>query len=144
MNKPNNRHISHDTHEILEKFFGELELAVMEVVWEKEHTTVSEVLAELNSEERSRAYTTIMTIMTRLCEKGWLTANKEGRAYVYSPTASRTEVEARLAGNIIRTLLVDFGQTAIVQFARELEQIDPEQLARLLDMAESEDSSDAS
>jgi hypothetical protein len=53
-------------------------------------------------------------------------------------------VEARLAGNIIRTLLVDFGQTAIVQFARELEQIDPEQLARLLDMAESEDSSDAS
>ncbi|MAS35479.1 MAG: hypothetical protein CL610_15820 [Anaerolineaceae bacterium] len=48
----------------LEKFLGELELAVMNVVWDRQPVTVSDVLVVLHQEEeRQLAYTTIMTIM---------------------------------------------------------------------------------
>jgi BlaI family transcriptional regulator, penicillinase repressor len=82
------------------------------------------------------AYTTIMTIMSRLVEKGWLTAEKRGRAYLYRATHSRQEAEAEAAGKVIRALLEDFGDVAVAQFVRELDEIDPKQLTRLAELAQ--------
>ena len=124
----------------LEKFFGELELAVMEVVWEHQPVSVGAVLEKLNEDdERSWAYTTIMTVMSRLAEKGWLAAEKQGRAYIYTPVYCREETEATLAGDVVRSLLEDFGDVAVAQFAKELDRIDPAQLARLAELAEEDD-----
>jgi predicted transcriptional regulator len=120
----------------LEKFFGELELAVMEIIWCYQPVTVGAVLEKLNQDdERSWAYTTIMTVMGRLAEKGWLEAEKEGRAFVYTPVYSREETMATLAGDVVRSLLEDFGDVAVAQFAKELDRVNPEQLARLADLA---------
>jgi predicted transcriptional regulator len=128
-----------DSGKGLEKFLGELELAVMEVVWQYAPVSVADVLSHLNTEERSWAYTTIMTIMSRLADKGWLKAEKQGRALIYTAANSRTEAEAKMAGEIVRSLLRDFGDVAVAQFVQEMDQLDPEQLARLADLGSKED-----
>jgi len=127
----------------LEKFLGELELAVMDVVWQQENATVASVLENINQVgERQLAYTTIMTIMSRLAEKGWLTAKKQGRAYMYQAVHTRSEAEAAAVSSVVRSLVDDFGEVAIAQFAKELDDIDPGQLARLLALADNEERSE--
>lgn len=60
--------------------FGELELAVLRIVRERGRATVHEVH---DRSGKKRSYTTIMTVMTRLAEKGELLREKEGRQYIY-------------------------------------------------------------
>ncbi len=76
--------------------FGELESVIMHRVWDHAGpVTVRELFEELQ-QERVIAYTTVMTTMDNLHRKGWLTRVKEGKAYRYTPTASREEYSARL------------------------------------------------
>ena len=119
----------------LEKFLGILQLAVMEVVWERQPVSVSEVLNALNQQQRNLAYTTVMTIMSRLAEKGWLVSEKRGRAFFYRTVHSREEAEATAVGAVVRALLEDFGEVAIAQFVKELDEIDPTQLSHLAELA---------
>jgi len=119
----------------LERFLGELQLAVMEVVWNHQPVSVSAVLNILNAQQRNLAYTTVMTILSRLAEKGWLVSEKRGRAYFYQAVRSREEAEAEAVGEVVRGLLEDFGELAIAQFVKELDEIDPTQLAHLAELA---------
>lgn len=121
--------------ESLEKFLGELELTIMEILWERNPATVREV-REVLAEERELAYTTVMTVMSRLADKGLLSRKKEGRAYVYWPDKSRTELESSLAGQVVRALLEDFGEVAVSQFIHELEQVDRQSLDQLGELAD--------
>ena len=134
MPRPPYRKIKQSLGKGLENFLGELELAVMEVVWDQGATTVAKVLAALNQTGRALAYTTVMTVMSRLADKGWLTAEKEGRAFLYHPSYSRQEAEAQAVGSILRNLIADFGEVAVAQFVKELDDIAPEQLDRLADL----------
>lgn len=118
----------------LEKFLGELQLAVMEIVWERQPVSVADVLRVLNEQNRNLAYTTVMTIMSRLADKGWLVTEKRGRAFFYRAVHSRTEAETAAVGEVVRALLEDFGEVAIAQFVKELDEIDPTQLSRLAEM----------
>jgi predicted transcriptional regulator len=119
----------------LEKFLGELQLDVMEAVWESQPVSVSDVLNTLNEQNRNLAYTTVMTIMSRLAEKGWLVSEKRGRAFSYRAVHSREEAEAAAVGEVVRALLEDFGEVAIAQFVKELDEIDPNQLSHLAELA---------
>lgn len=117
------------------KVLGELELAVMEVVWAQQPVTVRDVLETLN-EERELAYTTVMTVMSRLAEKGLLVANKEGRAYRYRPALTAEELEEQAVGRVVQSLVNDFGSDiAVSQFVETLSAVDPDQLARLAELA---------
>ncbi|NUR99643.1 MAG: BlaI/MecI/CopY family transcriptional regulator [Kribbellaceae bacterium] len=81
--------------------FGELEAAVMERLWSwGRPAVVREVLDDLNT-DRDLAYTTVMTVMDNLHRKGWLTREREGRAYRYEPVASRQEYNAELMREIL-------------------------------------------
>lgn len=60
--------------------FGELELSILKILRDKSPLTVSEVVKLLDNESR---YTTIMTVMSRLVEKGELVRKKKGRQYEY-------------------------------------------------------------
>jgi predicted transcriptional regulator len=126
----------------LEKFLGELEMAVMEIVWKLQPVSVATVLNQLNSGDRTWAYTTIMTIMSRLAAKGWLMTEKQGRALIYRAAQTREEAEAKMAGEIVRNLLADFGDVAISQFVRELDRLDPAQVSRLAELARAEQGED--
>jgi len=119
----------------LEKFLGDLQLAVMEVIWEGQPVSVSDVLNTLNQQNRELAYTTVMTIMSRLAEKGWLVSEKRGRAFFYRAVHSREEAEVAAVGEVVRALLEDFGEVAIAQFVKELDGIDSNQLSHLAELA---------
>lgn len=116
------------------KLLGELELAIMRVAWSRETVTVRDVLAALNK-KRSLAYTTVMTVMSRLAEKGLLTTEKQGKTYLYRAAHTQEEFEAQVAGQVAHSLISDFGEVAVSQFVKELSATNPDQLARLAKLA---------
>jgi predicted transcriptional regulator len=132
--------IFHKSGEGLGKFLGELELVVMEMIWAREHVSVSDIVTALHAQGRMLAYTSVMTVMNRLTEKGWLIAEKQSKAYSYRATQSREAAEAAAVGEVVRTLLRDFGDVAVVQFLKESDDIAPEQLARLAELGREGDS----
>lgn len=70
---------------------GPLEADIMQVVWKIQKATVQDVYDEL-SKDRNIAYNTVMTVMTRLAQKGVLKRQKDGRAYMYFPETTKNEV----------------------------------------------------
>jgi BlaI family penicillinase repressor len=66
------------------------ELQIMKVVWERGAATVKDV-CEAMSKRKATAYTTILTLMSILEEKGVLVHTKSGRAYLYRPILSRRQ-----------------------------------------------------
>ena len=90
------------SREILENSLGALERDVMAVMWSGPEWSVRETCARLPG---SVAYTTVMTTMDRLFKKGLLTRRKVGRAFVYSPTVSRDELEGVVANELVQSLL---------------------------------------
>ena len=122
-----------------EKLLGELELAIMRVAWSRDAVTVRDVL-EVVSKKRTLAYTTVMTVMGRLAEKGLLVAEKSGKSYVYRAAHMREAFEAQAAGQVVQALINDFGgDIALRQFVKELADTNPDrldQLARLARLAQ--------
>lgn len=115
------------------KHLGELELAVMEILWAREEATVREVLVALSA-TRSLAYTTVMTVMNRLWEKGVLRRRLDGKAHVYRAASTRADFQREISRRQVRSLVEDFGDVALAHFAAEIERADPARLRRLLDL----------
>ncbi|MGE5221078.1 MAG: BlaI/MecI/CopY family transcriptional regulator [Omnitrophica WOR_2 bacterium] len=115
---------------------GELEADVMNVVWEKGKVTVQDVKDTLEP-RRSLAYTTIMTVMSRLAEKGMLDRQKEGRAFYYTPAASQEKVAGSLLQSIVRRLYDGATGKAIAQLLETEENVDDEELERLEELIRS-------
>jgi predicted transcriptional regulator len=89
--------------EVVVRSFGELEAAIMDVVWSAERPLlVREVLDRLER-DRAPAYTTVQTVMDILYRKGWLTRAKDGRAYRYTASRSREDYAAGLIGDVLAT-----------------------------------------
>src|SRR5262245_20074016 len=101
----------------------ELESEVMEEIWARGEATVRDVQEALNAPSaRSRAYTTVLTVMTRLDGKGLLVRRRAGRLDVYAPALSRDEYARARAEAEVDGLLEDFGDLALAHFARHVEQ----------------------
>jgi predicted transcriptional regulator len=112
----------------------ELEAEVMDEVWRQEEVTVRDVLEALNAGRKQRAYTTIMTIMSRLHEKGLLARRRSGKTDIYRPVMGRDEYLEVRAKSEVDELIADYGELALAHFARQLQALDPkrrEQLRRL-------------
>lgn len=80
---------------------GETEMEVLHHVWELEEATVKQVRKRI-LENREVAYTTIMTVMKNLAEKGYLKYRKDGVTYVYSPAQQPESVRSNLIGDLIK------------------------------------------
>lgn len=105
---------------------GQLEAAVMARVWSWERPVlVREVLEDLQH-EREIAYTTVMTVMDNLHRKGFLTRERDGRAYRYTAAQTREEHTAV----VMEDALASGGDrsAALMHF---VQQIDDEELAAL-------------
>ncbi len=109
---------------------GELEAAVMDVIWTRDATTVRDVLGHLRREP-APGYTTVATIMMRLVDKGLLARARTGKTDRYRPVYDRAEFERRTAAGAIDRLIAAYGDVALAQFATALENADPERLERL-------------
>jgi len=76
------------------------ELAIMKVVWELETATVRDVYETLRK-KRTIAYTTVMTMMRILEEKGYLTRSSSDRAHVYTPAKPRQQVVGAMVRDFV-------------------------------------------
>lgn len=113
----------------------ELESEVMEEIWQQGETTVKLVMESLNRRaDPPRAYTTYMTVMRRLDEKGILARTRSGRHDTYVPRLTREQYRQRRAGAEVEGLIDEFGDVALAHFAKSLSTLDParrRQLRRL-------------
>ncbi len=118
------------TATILDKLLGSLELEVMECMWQAEEATVQQVAATINR-RRPIAYTTVMTVMGHLVDKGLLARTKEGKRYRYQVVRNRDEFLLDSSRSMVRALLNDFGDLAVAQFLGEIDNIDAGRLEEL-------------
>ena len=112
---------------------GSLEAKIMRIAWDHadRYMHVRDVLELLEGE---LAYTTVMTVMNRLVEKGLLHRRREGRAWSYRPTSSR---EAYVAAAMSQVLSGAKDRTAaLLHFLAELDPAEAAALRRLLDATE--------
>ena len=109
------------------------ELAIMKVVWRKDESTVRDVYEALR-ESRPVAYTTVMTMMRILQEKGYLTKVTNERAHVYRP-AARQQVIGAMLRDFVDRVFDGASDPLLVHLARD-NKLTPKQrrlVKRLLD-----------
>lgn len=108
---------------------GSLEAKIMQVAWDQadRYLQVREMLDLLGGD---LAYTTVMTVMNRLYEKGLLKRKRQGRAWAYRPATSR---EAYAAATMAEALNVAENRTAaLLHFVADLKGDEAAALRRLL------------
>jgi predicted transcriptional regulator len=108
----------------------------MEEMWHQETATVREVMDAVNAHaSKPRAYTTVMSIMDRLHSKGLLDRRQErNNTYFYTPRLTREQYADVRAQTEVDALVHEWGDVALVHFARQMGTLDPkrrEQLRRL-------------
>ena len=111
------------------------ELQIMKVVWARNNATVKEV-CDAMSQTKTVAYTTILTLMGILEEKGALVHTRSGRAFVYSPLLSRQQATR----NQVRDLITRFfggRPEVLIEDVLENETIASDQLEALRNLVES-------
>ena len=86
----------------LEAIFGPLEIRVLQALWAR---TSPACVRDLQPAFPGVAYTTLMTTLDRLFRKGTLLRSKSGRAFYYSPKATREQLVSELAGSTFATIL---------------------------------------
>ena len=100
---------------------GPLERRVMARLWGAGPQAVGDVLDALNgSSDRRLAYTTVMTILVRLHDKGLVTRQKDGRNYRYTAAVDEESVEAQLGRRELNRLIERYGAASLASFAAEL------------------------
>ena len=112
------------------RYLGTLQAEVMDVFWRRGGATVREVVTELN-ERHNLAYTTVLTLVSRLWKRGLLSREPEGRGFRYRAARSREEFLRELSDELIDRMLADFGEIAVTRLGERLEGLDPSRLARL-------------
>lgn len=109
----------------------------MEQLWRLGEATGREVLDAVNAATaRDRAYTTVMTVLGRLQAKRFVASRRAGRKDVYRPLVEREAWLRERASIDVSRLLAEYGDAALVQFARQLDDLDAdrrESLRRLAD-----------
>ncbi|GGN89375.1 hypothetical protein GCM10011579_084150 [Streptomyces albiflavescens] len=120
--------------------FGELEAAIMDAVWDAgKSLRVREVLERLDRDPEP-AYNTVHTVTEILYRKGWLSKEKDGRAYKYGATKSREEY---VAGLMDEALSVAGNRTAtLARFVQQMQPGEAEELHRLLGQAVAKEASE--
>ena len=113
---------------------GPLEYEVMQALWAGSPVPVPAVLEVVN-EQRSTdgalAYTTVMTVLSRLYDKGLVVRDRRGRGFEYTPRFSETGLVAHLSEREVQGLLERYGEVALAHFAAAVDRADERLLARL-------------
>src|SRR6059058_5196938 len=97
---------------------------IMEVIWAKGSATVAEVVEALDGKD---AYTTILTLMRILKDKGYLSTRKEGRAHVFSPRVDRPTAARKAVHQLLSKFFSGSPSELVLTFLRE-EELTPQEL----------------
>ncbi len=97
---------------------------IMEVIWARGSATVADVVKALNGKD---AYTTILTLMRILKDKGFLSTRKEGRAHVFTPKVDRDTAARKAVHQLLSKFFAGSPSELVLSFLRE-EELTPEEL----------------
>jgi predicted transcriptional regulator len=111
------------------RYLGGVQGEVMDIFWEREGATVREIVDELNKRRARRkkdqlAYTTVLTLVSRLWGRELLAREPEGRGFRYRAAKTREQLLGELSDQLIDRLLDDFGEIAVARLGTRLDQLD--------------------
>ena len=109
-----------------------LETLIMDALWDESPAAVKQVQERLKT-IKPMAYSTVLTFMRILEQKGYARHRKQGRAFLYSPVVDRHSVQ-RSAVQYVLSRFFDGSPESLVLNILENEQLDPEELKRLKEM----------
>ena len=115
----------------IEETLGDLERQVFHAIREGELLSVSDVAGVLAQSDRQLAYTTVMTVMTRLWEKGYLLRQRRGKAYLYQ-ARDHQSIATTMGGKAAQEAIEKYGDLALTGFVRTLTDEQRALVARLL------------
>lgn len=111
------------------RLLGSLERQIMQLFWERlkpnEQLTVREAHEQLSGHGTDLAYTTVMTVMSRLADKGMLARTLIGRGYAYQAQVDAQHAVWQATEDFFQSLQGEFGEAALVHFAESLPTLDP-------------------
>lgn len=111
---------------------GDLQLAIMRILWEQGEGTVAEVHEALEP-ERGLALTTIATMLTKMEKKGVVDHRAEGRKFIFRPRVSEGQVRRSMVADLTSQLFRG-DVTALVNHLLSEHEIDAQELAQLREM----------
>jgi len=100
---------------------------IMEVIWAKGSATVAEVVDALDGKD---AYTTILTLMRILKDKGYLSSRSEGRAFVFVPKVDRDTAARKAVHQLLAKFFAGSPGELVLSFLRE-EELTPKDLEKI-------------
>ncbi|MFP4007138.1 MAG: BlaI/MecI/CopY family transcriptional regulator [Spirulinaceae cyanobacterium] len=111
---------------------GPLETEILEILWQHGQATVKEIHEQiLQDPDRELAYTSVTTILNRLAQKGWVSCNKQKRAFCWQPTISAQEAKAIAAHEQLNRFLAISNPDIVAAFADRLDAASVEQLTTI-------------
>ncbi len=119
---------------------GETEMEVLHHVWNLGEATVADVRERI-LDNRDVAYTTVMTVLKKLAEKGYLTYHKEGRSYVYEPAQQPDEVQHSLLRRLMEKVFHG-SPSALVQTLVQREDLSDAERREILDIIDALEASE--
>ncbi|MBO6575956.1 MAG: BlaI/MecI/CopY family transcriptional regulator [Rhodothermales bacterium] len=112
---------------------GDTEMEVLNLVWHLKRASVAEIHDRIAG-QRPVAYTTVMTVMRKLADKGYLGFTKKGNAYIYHPLVEEQSVRSNLLQRLLHRAFsgspMELVQTLVAEESFSQEEI--EELDRLI------------
>ncbi len=96
------------------------ELEILQIIWEHGECTVREVMNLLGT-NRSRAYTSVMSLMSVMAEKGLLNQEARGKAFVYSEKVSRNKTRSRMLSDLLNRAFDGSASELVAHLLQEAE-----------------------
>ena len=112
---------------------------IMEVIWARGSATVADVVEALKGKD---AYTTILTLIGILRDKGYLHRRKEGRAHVFMPAVDRDTVARKATHQLLTKFFSGSPSELVLSFLRD-EELTPEELDEIKEKILRSERSDA-
>lgn len=117
---------------------SDIEASIMEIVWEKEPITVREVHEILLKNELDKKdkdyipYTTVMSVMNKLAQKGLLKQDKSSKVYQYSSLVDRQELSKNMIKSIAEKLLDKKDFLTILNIFSNIKKLDKDTLSFII------------
>ena len=126
---PDSRHTTWVIYMVKRQQLGDLQLAILRVLWTRGEASASHVHAAL-LEDRGLALTTIKTMLRKLEEKGVVTHRADGRTFIYQAALIESDVREGMVGYVVQRMFAGEG-TALVNHLIETGEIDANELDEL-------------
>lgn len=108
----------------------ETELRIMDVLWKRGTASVRDTTEALASSDQPLAYNSVLTMLRILHEKGYVSYEKQGRAFVYTPVVGREQARRGVVDYLLSRFF-DNSPSLLVQNLLDREEIEEDELARL-------------